>query len=374
MYMGTQNRWTWGVLLSWNEGPSRDWAWWRLDGWVAVRPRRREGEWGEGPSLAITAKFCLEFSHVCRRKRCGWGVMSLSYFTSCPSENTDFRKSRTPHKMTENANTFSDALAILKFVCGSDVVLWVWIPENSEPTLTCGLGQIFPSVHRPHWSAQVDRKKPPPPFFVEWFPKQEPGGRWPHLKEKPQIDQFWGLFFSGGVVVVRVPGLPIRDCAGTCNNRGPMRLKLSALDVIAKAIFERLYLVLVLRKFAPWVNCPYAPTTLTVQSTTISRFLCKFFPRTAPQFFFQHDSPSNLAESRYPRGGHFPPGSWLGNHPTKNSKPPPGGGGSFDQFLGLFGPPGSWFGNHPTKKPPPRGGVYWGGVFLSPRGGGFFWS
>ena len=52
-------------------------------------------------------------------------------------------------------------------------------------------------------------------------------------------------------MVVRVPGLPIRDCAGTCNNRGPMRLKLSALDVIAKAIFERLYLVLVLRKFAP---------------------------------------------------------------------------------------------------------------------------
>jgi len=58
----------------------------------------------------------------------------------------------------------------------------------------------------------------------------------------------------------RVPVLPIRDCAGSCNNRGPMRLKLSAIDVTAKAIFERWYLVLGLRKFAPWVNCPYAPT------------------------------------------------------------------------------------------------------------------
>jgi len=32
---------------SWNEGPSRDWAWWRLDGWGASRPRRRDGEWGD---------------------------------------------------------------------------------------------------------------------------------------------------------------------------------------------------------------------------------------------------------------------------------------------------------------------------------------
>jgi len=46
-------------------------------------------------------------------------------------------------------------------------------------------------------------------------------------------------------------GLPIRYCASSCHNRGPMRLKLSAIDVTAKAIFERLYLVLGLRKFAP---------------------------------------------------------------------------------------------------------------------------
>jgi len=54
----------WCVLGSWNEGPSRDWAWWRLDGWGARRPRRKEGELGEGSSLAITTTFCSEFAYV----------------------------------------------------------------------------------------------------------------------------------------------------------------------------------------------------------------------------------------------------------------------------------------------------------------------
>ena len=38
----------------------------------------------------------------------------------------------------------------------------------------------------------------------------------------------------------------------------------------AKALFERLYLVLGLGKFWPWFNCPYEPTTPTVHSQTIS--------------------------------------------------------------------------------------------------------
>ena len=62
------SRWdsrTWCVLGSWNEGPSRDWAWWRLDGCGAGRPRCKEGEWGEGPSPAITTMFC-SFAYVFR--------------------------------------------------------------------------------------------------------------------------------------------------------------------------------------------------------------------------------------------------------------------------------------------------------------------
>ena len=30
------------------------------------RPKRKEGEWGEGPSLAISAMFCSEFAYVFR--------------------------------------------------------------------------------------------------------------------------------------------------------------------------------------------------------------------------------------------------------------------------------------------------------------------
>jgi len=41
-------------------------VWWRLDGWGAGRLRRKEGKWGEGPSLAITALFCSEFAYVFR--------------------------------------------------------------------------------------------------------------------------------------------------------------------------------------------------------------------------------------------------------------------------------------------------------------------
>jgi len=44
------------------EGPSRDWVWWRFDGWGVGRPRCKEGKWGEGPSLAITPMFCSEFA------------------------------------------------------------------------------------------------------------------------------------------------------------------------------------------------------------------------------------------------------------------------------------------------------------------------
>ena len=40
--------------------------WWCLDGWGARRPKRKVGEWGEGPSLAITTMVCSEFAQEFR--------------------------------------------------------------------------------------------------------------------------------------------------------------------------------------------------------------------------------------------------------------------------------------------------------------------
>jgi len=101
------------------------------------------------------------------------------------------------------------------------------------------------------------------------------------------------------LLATRVPGLPIRDCARGCTNSGQSRPMMSAIDVTAKTFFERLYLVLGLGTFGPSVNYPCAPTTPTVHSTTISRFLCNFFPRMAHHFVDHHDSPSNLANSQF---------------------------------------------------------------------------
>jgi len=91
----------------------------------------------------------------------------------------------------------------------------------------------------------------------------------------------------------------VRDCARGCTNRGQSRSMMSAKDVTPITLFERLYLVLGMDTFEPCVNCPYLHTTPTVHFTTISRFLYNFFPLMTHDFFV-HDSPSNLAESRYP--------------------------------------------------------------------------
>jgi len=88
---------------------------------------------------------------------------------------------------------------------------------------------------------------------------------------------FWIWPSPGTLVPQRVPGLPMRDCARGYNNRAHTRPQMSAINVTEKTFFERLYLVLGLCKFAPWVNCPYAPTTPAIHCTTISRFLCIFF-------------------------------------------------------------------------------------------------
>jgi len=77
----------------------------------------------------------------------------------------------------------------------------------------------------------------------------------------------------------------IRECARDYKDRAQMCPQLNAIDVTVLT-FERLYLVPGLGTFGPEVNCPYAPTTPPIHCTTISRFLCIFFPQMAPQYFW----------------------------------------------------------------------------------------
>ena len=72
---------TWCVPGSWNEGPSRDWAWWSLDGLVAGRPRREEGEWGEGAIAChhhhVWFRICWCISAFCLLEKGCWRTSAL---------------------------------------------------------------------------------------------------------------------------------------------------------------------------------------------------------------------------------------------------------------------------------------------------------
>jgi len=82
----------------------------------------------------------------------------------------------------------------------------------------------------------------------------------------------------------RVPGLPIRDCAGSSNNRAQMWPKLKAIDVTEKTFFQRMCLVPGLSPFEPRVNCPYAPTPPPFTQQLFLDFRADFF-RTWPLIF-----------------------------------------------------------------------------------------
>jgi len=84
---------------------------------------------------------------------------------------------------------------------------------------------------------------------------------------------------------MRVPGLPIRDCAGSCNRSEHMRTTVSAVYVTAKAFFERLYLVSGLSPFEPRVKCPCAPTPPPFAKQLFLDF-CEIFSPEWPLNFF----------------------------------------------------------------------------------------
>jgi len=103
-------------------------------------------------------------------------------------------------------------------------------------------------------------------------------------------------------VLKRVPGLPVTDCAVSSNNLAPWCPKVSAIDVTAQTIFERRFV------FCFWTYANLRPeSTVPVHPhphcSLYGKFSIsvQFFPQVAPNLFVQHDSSSNLSESRYRR-------------------------------------------------------------------------
>ena len=91
---------------------------------------------------------------------------------------------------------------------------------------------------------------------------------------------FFPLFSS----TTSEPGLPVGNCAGSSNNLVPRGTKVSAINVTATALFERLYSVLALNPFEPRVNCPHAPTPPLLTQQLFLYFRAIFFP-SGPSFF-----------------------------------------------------------------------------------------
>ena len=116
---------------------------------------------------------------------------------------------------------------------------------------------------------------------------------------EPETDQKTSFFFLKNRMWRMVLGLPIGDCAGSSNNLMPRGAKLSAIDVTPKIFFERLYW------FQDQVNLSPESTVCVLTHPHCSfhnyfSILWIFFSQVAPHFWSAHDSPNNLAESRYP--------------------------------------------------------------------------
>jgi len=106
---------------------------------------------------------------------------------------------------------------------------------------------------------------------------------------------------------LRVPGLPIRDCAGSCNSCIQMCTTVNAIDVTARRQQRQS-----LRDCIWFQDGTHLGSASTVRVLPLPpplnlwlildfpAILSKNFTLVATHFFGQHDSRSNLAESQYP--------------------------------------------------------------------------
>ena len=87
--------------------------------------------------------------------------------------------------------------------------------------------------------------------------------------------------------MTRVPGLPVRDYARGCNNRGQTWPKLSAIDVSEKTFFERLYLVSGMGTSSSWALSQLSLCTHNSDCSINNYFsiFVQFFPKWPLNFF-----------------------------------------------------------------------------------------
>jgi len=90
-------------------------------------------------------------------------------------------------------------------------------------------------------------------------------------------------FQVAAVMGTSVPGLPVRDCAESCNSSVPRCAKVSTIDVMNKTIFERLYLVQGLGTLYLRVKCPYVLTPPPLNDQRFLDFRAIFFNFTEIQ-------------------------------------------------------------------------------------------
>ena len=121
-------------------------------------------------------------------------------------------------------------------------------------------------------------------------PDTEPPGLAPGCHRRKLLVPFKkeeeGIGIACDIVKVqgRVPGLPIRDCAGGCKSSEHKLTTMSAIHVTAKTFFECLYLVPGLSPFEPRVKCPCAPTSPPFAEQLFLDFY-ESFPRRPLNFF-----------------------------------------------------------------------------------------
>jgi len=217
---------------------------------------------------------------------------------NCPSRGTtDSRRTTTTNSSSSHHRDSAPSRPHPLICTGAEPIhpvhgppklrAWPWPPETRS--FFCHFGGFFQLIRSQlfrdlrtcllhcHLSQFSHPIPPPPPTGPACLPATLPS------TDRPGKNVVSNGSFT--CVPLRVPGLPIRKCADVSNNLVTRDTKVSAIDVNAKAFFERLYLVPGLRKIAPLVTMPSAPNSPPLAMRLFLDFRAIFF-RVVPHFFW----------------------------------------------------------------------------------------